>query len=213
MKEKFFTGLIIVFPLCVTVWIFSFLLTLCTAPFISMMHSFFDSLNLLKNGLSIFSHDDVIYGISIFCIVLGILGVLFCIGIVSRWFFIRYMIHSFEKLLLTLPLINRVYKACKDFTNVIFSSRDSAFSSVVFAPFPTPEQKSLGLLTNEVVLTRRDGLEQKLFSILVPSTPNPTVGFLFLCSDVHKTDLPLNESIKWIVSCGSAEAKTILKNM
>jgi uncharacterized membrane protein len=214
MKQRFLTGLVIILPLTITVWFISFFVHLCTRPFEAVTKEFLFSLQLFQNGWWIFTQDQVILFTSTVAIVCGVIAVLFLVGLIGRWFFIRYTLRALESLLSRIPLVNKVYKACRDFTDVLFSSSSSSFSQVVWVPFPSPRQRSIGLVTNEISIQLPNGTERLFTSVLVPGTPNPTVGFslLYPKQDITNTDVSAHSALKWIISCGSAEADQLMKS-
>jgi uncharacterized membrane protein len=83
----------------------------------------------------------------------------------------------------------------------------------VWAPFPTKNQGLLGLVTNTVIVKTADGQQRKYVSVFPPGSPNPTNCFLLLCQEdsIVNTDLTVEESMKWAMSCGSAKPAGISK--
>jgi uncharacterized membrane protein len=213
MKRHFLAGLIIILPVTITVWVISFLVHVCTKPFRSAFEALLSGIRPLQTGWWIFSQEQVLQTVTTLSILLGLILLLFLIGFVGRWLFLHIVIRGIDHMMLKVPVVNKVYKACREFTDVLFSSKSTSFSQVVWAPFPTASQRAIGLVTNELTLPGPDGKRLNFTSVLIPGTPNPTVGFLVLCPKhtVTPTTIGVDSAIKWVISCGSAETDTVMK--
>lgn len=208
MKQKFLTGLIIILPVTITAWILLIMVRLCTRPFAAATKTALSSLQIFQDGFWIFSQAQTIHAVATILILCTLFMVLFLVGFICNKFFFHVVIHAFERLLLKIPILNKVYKACHDFTHVILSPKSSSFSKVVWAPFPTKNQASLGLVTNERVVAN----SKTYVSVLIPGTPNPTVGFLLLCPEesLVPTNLSIDVGMKWVISCGTSMNEPVM---
>jgi uncharacterized membrane protein len=214
VKQRFFTGLIIILPLTITVWIISFLVHLCTRPFEAWTQQCLSSLDLFQSGWWIFSREQVLRTSTTFAILCGMILVLFVVGFIGRWFLIHFVLRTIETVLSRIPLVNKVYRACREFTDVLFSPKSNSFSQVVWAPFPSPREGAVGVVTNEVNVQLPNGTQKTFTSVLIPGTPNPTVGFLMLYpkDSLAPSNVSSETAIKWVISCGSAEAGQLMKD-
>ena len=210
MKQKFFTGLIILLPLVVTIWIVNFVIQLATGPFQAVTRSWLHETGIFTQGkFFTFSEPQVVSFVSTLCILAALTAILCLIGIVGEWFFVRWIVNLFDRILLAMPLIRKIYKSCKDFAHILFKEDSKRFSHVAWVPFPSKNQRVLGLVTNQVKLPNEDN--RTYVSVLVPGTPNPTVGFLlfFPQESLEITDIPADEGMKWLISCGTSVSPTI----
>jgi uncharacterized membrane protein len=112
----------------------------------------------------------------------------------------RQAIKWADKALLSVPLLNKIYGTVKQ-VNESFSSNKSAFQQVVLVPFPHPASRTIGFVTGEQEMP---GAE-KLISVFVPTTPNPTSGFLLLLPEraLVKVDMSVADGIKYVISLGA----------
>jgi len=213
MKQRFLTGLVILLPLAITIWILALFIRLATQPFKAGTEALLENFGLFQDGWWVFSEQQMLHGTTTLLILLGIFFGLFLLGLLSRWFFVNFAWKGVERLLLKVPFVSGIYKSCRDFIGVIFSTRDPSFSRVVWFPFPTKEQKALAVITNEMLLTTDGSLPQEFVSVYLPGTPNPTVGFLLLCpkKDIVPTNIPVDSAMKWVISCGSSEVEKVLE--
>ncbi len=213
MKQRFLTGLIIILPVTITVWVISFLVRLCTKPFETAAAAILEKFNLFQTGWWIFSEEQVVHAATTIFILISLVVVLFVIGYIGQWVFFHVVIKWIDRMMLQVPLVNKVYRACREFTDVLFSPKSTSFSQVVWSPFPTPQQGAIGLVTNEVLLPMPNGEKRPFTAVLIPGTPNPTVGFLIMCpkETITPTPLGIDTAMKWVISCGSSETKAVME--
>jgi uncharacterized membrane protein len=127
------------------------------------------------------------------------------VGLGARHYFGRRLIEWTESLLLRVPLLNKVYSAIKQVSDAFSSTKKTAFRTVVLFEFPRKGVYSIGFITSDQhdEVSVRTG--QKVVCVFVPTTPNPTSGFLILVpeADVTKLDMSVADGIKYIISLGS----------
>ena len=127
------------------------------------------------------------------------------VGLLARNYFGKRLIEWVDSALLKLPLLNKIYGATKQ-VNVAFSSTNkTAFRTVVLIEFPREGVYSMGFITSEPQDEALMRTGQKLVCVFIPTTPNPTSGFLVLApeSQVTKLDMTVADGIKYIISLGS----------
>jgi uncharacterized membrane protein len=126
------------------------------------------------------------------------------IGVLARYYIGKKIIEWTDRLIMQVPLLNKFYGAIKQ-VNEAFSGSKNSFKTVVMVEFPGPGNYSIGFITNEEQgqIQRQSG--KKLVTVFIPTTPNPTSGFLILTPEekISKLDLSVADGIKYIVSLGS----------
>ena len=135
-------------------------------------------------------------GLSLAILLVGI----YFLGEVATNLVGRRVLQLGEEILLRVPLVKAVYKASKQVVTA-FQKQDSAsFKSVVMVEFPRGGTRAIGFLTGTFTLA--DGAVWH--AVFVPTTPNPTTGFLqyLPTEDVIPTDLKVEEAFKMIMSLG-----------
>ena len=105
-----------------------------------------------------------------------------------------------EAVLLRVPFVKVVYRISKQVVSAFQGSGVRAFQSVVFVAFPHPGMRALGFVTSTI--EREDGSVWK--TVFVPTTPNPTTGFLQVVAaeDLVETDFSVEEGVKMVMSLG-----------
>jgi len=127
------------------------------------------------------------------------------VGLVARNYLGKKAIEWVDAGLLRIPLLNKIYSTTKQVNDAFSTSKKTTFRTVVAVEFPYPGIYSVGFVTN-------DGFEdlsllsgQKLITVFIPTTPNPTSGYLVQVptAKVVSLDMSVPEGIKYIISLGS----------
>lgn len=204
MKKYFITGLVILIPLAVTIAVISFLINFFTKPFIGLVSSFFAHLHIINRGFLFLTPEQLLrYGSQLLILIVLFLFVV-GLGIVARWFFFHTLLQISDKIIHRIPVVNTVYKTTQDIIKTLFVSDKNSFKHVVMVPFPRPGIYVVGLIARESPAACSEKVGEDLVSVLVPTTPNPTTGFLLLFkrADLIYIDMKPEDAIKFIVSCG-----------
>lgn len=127
------------------------------------------------------------------------------IGSLARVYLGRQIIALVDQVILKVPLLNKVYGAIKQVNDAFATNKDSAFKQVVMVEFPREGIYSIGFITGDQNQEVQSKTKEKVISVFVPTTPNPTTGFLILVpeSKVTKLDMEVADGIKFIISLGS----------
>lgn len=138
------------------------------------------------------------------------LGILIAVGffIVVGWFARNFigvlMLRSFDYILERLPLVKTIYNALKQVFEMLMGKQAQAFREVVMVEFPREGNWSIGFLAGKTDGELKDVLGEGYYNVFVPTTPNPTSGYLIIVpeQDIRRVDMTVDEGLKAIVSCG-----------
>jgi uncharacterized membrane protein len=127
------------------------------------------------------------------------------VGVLTQYYIGKRMIVWVDTLLMHVPFLNKIYSATKQVNVALNSGNKESFKTVVLIEFPCPGTYSLGFLTSEEHTEVQSKVREKIVSVFVPATPNPTSGFLLFMpeSKVTKLDMSVADGIKYIISLGS----------
>lgn len=204
MKKYFITGLVILLPLVVTIAVVIFLVNFLTQPFIGVVTTVLSKLHIINKGFLFLTPEQLVrYTAKIIILVLLFLFTV-GLGMITRWFLINTLLRLGDRLLNRIPIVNTVYKTTQDIIRTLFVSDKNSFKQVVMVPFPREDIYVLGLISRESPPVCSKAVGQELVSVLVPTTPNPTTGFLMMYKreDLIIIDMKPEEAIKYIISCG-----------
>ena len=141
--------------------------------------------------------------------VLLLLVLLYLIGGLGKHIIGRRLIAAWEGIWLRIPLARTIYAATKQVVEALSQPHGAAFKSVVIVDFPYPGVKAIGFLTGYV----DDPAGRRFAKVLIPTTPNPTTGFLELIpvDGMIITDLAIEDGFKMIISGGIVAPEDLLK--
>lgn len=134
---------------------------------------------------------------------LALVWAVFLVCLVGRYgrnYLGRKTIEWLDNAIMRVPLMNKIYGTIKQ-VNESFSNNKTSFKQVVLVTFPHGRSQAVGFVTGE-----QHGLGgEKLVSVFIPTTPNPTSGFLVLVpeSEVIKLDMTVADGIKFTISLGA----------
>jgi len=185
-KVRLFTGIVVLTPIVLTVWIFY-------------------TLFVKLDGLLAVVIEKVggrnIPGAGVVSLILLIL----ISGIFARNFIGGKLIELGNLILTRIPLVRKIYGAIKQITEVFFGDRKTLFKQVVLFEYPRKGSYVLGFVTSTDSGEVSQRLGEKLVNIFLPTTPNPTSGFLLFVpeKDVIFLDMSVENGIKMIISGGA----------
>ena len=190
LRQDFFTGIAIIFPIAITAYIFILIFRTADGVFGGFVNKY------------LYNHFG--YRIPGVGIVLGVLFILFTGKLANRFIGIK-LFPALERLIIKLPLLRHIYSPAKQLSSFLFkNNKDSAFNRVVLVPYPNDTTYSIGFMTNEELSGIDAKLGTKIVSVLISTPPSPFSGpIIFVPREkVMVLDLSMEEAIKFIVSGG-----------
>jgi uncharacterized membrane protein len=126
---------------------------------------------------------------------------LYIIGLFAANIVGRRVIGAMELILDRVPLVKSIYRATKQIFATFSGEKAQSFHGVALFPFMGERTRSLGFITR---VFKDDASGEELCAIFVPTTPNPTSGFILVCRRAEVVELGWNteEAIKAIISAG-----------
>ncbi len=143
----------------------------------------------------VFGKDYTILGF-----ILGLL-IIFGIGIFSNQYIIKKIFHWLEVFINKIPVIKTIYSSSRDIGKMFDHNNSTSFKQSVLIDYPVKGSKSIGFITNENCSFNS---ELSKTAVFVPTTPNPTNGFLIYLDneDIIYLDIPVEDAIKMVISLG-----------
>ncbi|MCG8324918.1 MAG: DUF502 domain-containing protein [Thiotrichales bacterium] len=132
------------------------------------------------------------------------IAVLLFTGIFAANFFGRQLVGFWENLLGRIPLVRSIYTSVKQVSTTLLTSDSNSFRKAVLVEYPRKGIWSIGFLTNQGLPAACGISGEQLISVFVPTTPNPTSGFIVMLpqQDVQELDMTVEEGFKFIISMG-----------
>ena len=191
LRNYFITGVVVLIPIGFTLYLSKILIGL--------------SSKILPENINPNSYlPFAIPGIEI---IISVLFITF-VGGLSLSFFGKKILKLIDDLFKRIPLLRTIYSAISQMTET-FSNKDSEKKSVVLIEYPRKGVWAVGFATKENTGEMADKTNKKLLNVFVPTTPNPTSGFLlmFPIDEVIYLNMTFEEASKFIVSAGTSSGK------
>lgn len=189
-KKYFFAGLLVWVPLWVTLLAIRFLVEL------------FDSALLL---LPIQYQPSTLLGWHIPGLGIAFtLILMFLTGVFVTHLLGHKLVAFWESLLARIPIVRSIYNAVKQVLNSVLADKSEAFRNVLLVEYPRRGMWSIAFQTSKGLRQAKDKLGESLITIFVPTTPNPTSGFLMMIleEDAILLDMTVDDALKMVVSLG-----------
>ena len=220
LRSRITAGLILVLPIWITVLVVSFVFRIMRDASLWLVEAFLFSpmgRPLLSSwGVSPEQVADqgvaalptlLAWGIGLASVVLTIV-LLYTLGAVTTNVVGKRIVRVGEMLVDRVPFIKVVYQSSKKVLETFTPENTRAFQRVVLVPFPTNESHTIGFVTHVSVA---EGSGERLYSLFVPTVPNPTTGYVLIVrpSDVIELDWTVEQAVKAIMSGGVLMPDTI----
>ncbi|WP_323144587.1 DUF502 domain-containing protein [Massilia phyllosphaerae] len=186
MRKYFITGLLVLVPLAITLWVLNL-----------VIGTLDQSLLLVPQQWQPRTHIPGLGAIIT-------LVVVFLTGLLTNNLVGNYVVRLWERLLHRIPVVNSIYGSVKQVSDTLFSSSGNAFRKAVLIPYPHENSYTIGFLTGVPGGDVKNHLVGDYVSVYVPTTPNPTSGFFLMLerSRVVELDMSVDAALKYIVSMG-----------
>ncbi|MFZ6655416.1 DUF502 domain-containing protein [Undibacterium sp. TJN19] len=190
MRKYFITGLLILVPLAITLWV---------------LHAVISTMDQSLLLLPVEWRPEKLVGVK----VLGIgtiltLLIIFVTGLLAQNFIGNYVVRAWESLLQRIPIVSSIYSSVKQVSDTLFSSSGNAFRKAVLIEYPRRDCWTIGFLTGVPGGDVVNHLKGEFVSVYIPTTPNPTSGFFLMLpkDQAIELDMSVDAALKYIVSMG-----------
>ena len=204
LQRLFLTGLLTLLPIWLTWVVIKFVFVLLSgisSPWVvpvsqRIAGSFPDALGWIN---ALWVHNTI----AMLATLLVILGV----GVLARRVVGQRLLHWLEALIARVPLANVIYTSARKLLDIL-QTKPGSTQRVVLIDFPHPDMKAIGFVTRVI---REHGTGRELAAVYVPTTPNPTSGYLEVVpvEKITPTDWTVDQAMSFIISGGAVAPETI----
>jgi len=193
IRNYFITGVVVLIPIGITVYLTLFIVKI--------------SSKILPKELN--PNHYLPYDIPGVEIIISIFLITF-IGWLSLSFIGRRLLKIFEDILRRIPILRTIYSAITQMTETFTKSKGNA-KNVVLVEYPRKGSWAVGFATKENTSGVFEKTKQNLVNVFIPTTPNPTSGFLLMFpkEEVIYLDITFEQASKFIVSAGTSDPTVI----
>lgn len=199
-RKTFVTGLLTVSPVLLTAFLLLWIFELFTANGPKLIHFIVSQIHP-KWGDAI--KDQYILHQQFISLAI-ILIMIYCIGLFVRNVLGRKAFEYLERIILHIPIVKTIYSTLRQLSFSLFNSQEKMFSKVVMVQYPSEISYVIGFQTKDAPDGCNSKCGEQLVSVFIPTTPNPTSGFLVFYpkSKVKELDMSITDGMRLIISAG-----------
>ena len=188
LRSWFLTGLLVTAPVLLTVYITWAAIELIDGQVASILPGF---------------NQLVFASIPGAGLIIGLILITF-IGAVAAGFLGRWLIGLGESILNRMPVVRTIYGASKQILETVISAQSDAFRDAVLVEYPRRGLWVIGFVTGGTKGEVAELMDGNMVNVFIPTTPNPTSGFLLFCprDEVIYLDMSVEDAVKLVVSGG-----------
>ncbi len=190
MRKYFITGLLVLVPLAITLWVLNLIISTLDQSLLLLPPEWRPEMLL---GFHLPGVGTVLT-----------LVIIFVTGLVTRNFIGNRLLLLWELLLQRIPVVSSIYSSVKQVSDTLFSSSGNAFRKALLIQYPHQGSWTIAFQTGVPGGDVKNHLQGDYVSVYVPTTPNPTSGFFLMLKreDTTELDMSVDEALKYIVSMG-----------
>ena len=194
LRAKLIAGILLVVPVGVTAFVLKLLFDVLDGLLVNIAETFYSR------------DEDVPIGVGIALTII----LVYVVGLIATNVLGRRLVRFINTCIEGVPIVKVVYSAVRQVVEAFTGTGKAKFQRVVMVDWPRPGVKSIGFVTGQVIFKG----DQRLLSVYLPTTPNPTNGFLAIVpeNDVVETSMSVEEGIKMMISGGIVSPDSISVN-
>ena len=201
LRNSFLTGLVVIAPVALTIWLIWSVIGWIDGFVLPFIPNLYHPDNILN---TIFG-QDVAINIRGLGVVVFLLFTTF-VGWIAKGFLGRSLIRFGENLVRRMPVVRSIYSGVKQIAETVFAQSDRSFEKACLIEYPRKGIWAIGFISTDAKGEVKYKVKAKsdLLSVFVPTTPNPTSGFMlfFPRSDVIELDMSIEDAAKLVISAG-----------
>ena len=192
-RTAFLSGILLLAPLAITIYAFLWVIEFVGGRF----RPLFDTVIPLRLQVVPFVWDVAITVL--------MLGLITLFGFISHYLFGKYLLDLGERVITGIPGVSTVYVSVKQVVATFNTQNRNLFSKVVLVQFPRPGVWTLGFLTTKTQAEVQQRAGQELWAVFVPTSPNPTGGYVlyFPPEEITELDMSVGDGMKMVISGGA----------
>ncbi|MAI58545.1 MAG: hypothetical protein CML56_06130 [Rhodobacteraceae bacterium] len=201
LRNSFLTGIVVIAPVGLTVWLIWTVIGWVDGVVLPFIPNSYHPENIMK---TVFGNDTQVR--------LRGLGLLFFlifttfVGWLAKGLLGRSLIRTAEGLVNRMPVVRSIYSGVKQIAETVFAQADRSFEKACIIEYPRKGIWAIGFISTKArgEIKRRVNGGKELLSVFVPTTPNPTSGFLlfFPAEDIIELDMTVEDAAKLVISAG-----------
>ncbi|KIN65117.1 Membrane protein [Sulfitobacter noctilucicola] len=204
LRASFLTGLVVIAPVGLTIWLIWSVVGWIDGFVLPLVPNAYHPDRMLQDFLGLDPSSQInVRGLGVVIFLMFTI----IVGWMAKGFIGRSLIRSAESLVERTPVVRTIYSGIKQISETIFAQSERSFEKACLIEYPRRGIWALGFISTDAkgeVATKTGAPDEAMVSVFLPTTPNPTSGFLlfFPKSDVIELEMSVEDAAKLVISAG-----------
>jgi len=195
-QRALITGILAALPLAITYWFLTYIFKKFSGFFLPYLIMLMEKFNLT---IPLYVQKIISFSIIIFLLIF--------IGMLAKNYLGRKILGLIQSIAENIPIVRSVYSSIRQIVDAFQTTSGSSFKKVVIIEYPRKGIYTMGFITKDSSDFLNEATGEICSNIFVPTTPNPTSGFILLVpkKDIIDPGIPIEQGIKFVISAGLVE--------
>lgn len=197
IRAYFFAGILVLTPVAVTIALALWFIEFVDSHIVPLIPHHWNPNTYIQDYLGITLSVPGV-GVVVLAIVITLVGAL------TAGFLGRFIVRTGERIVNRMPVVRSIYNASKQILETVFRDQSEAFREAVLVEYPRRDAWTIGFITGQTTGEVQERTPDEVVNVYVPTTPNPTSGFLLYIpvKDVKPLDMSVEDAVKMVISVG-----------
>ena len=197
IRAYFFAGILVLTPVAVTIALALWFVEFVDSHIVPLIPHHWNPNTYIQDYLGITLSVPGV-GVVVLAIVITLVGAL------TAGFLGRFIVRTGERIVNRMPVVRSIYSASKQILETVFRDQSEAFREAVLVEYPRRDAWTIGFITGQTTGEVQERTPDEVVNVYVPTTPNPTSGFLLYIpvKDVKPLDMSVEDAVKMVISVG-----------
>lgn len=197
IRAYFFAGILVLTPVAVTIALALWFIEFVDRQIVPLIPHHWNPNTYIQDYFGITLSVPGV-GVVVLAVVITLVGAL------TAGFLGRFIVRTGEKIVNRMPVVRSIYSASKQILETVFRDQSEAFREAVLVEYPRRDAWTIGFITGQTTGEVQERTPEEVVNVYVPTTPNPTSGFLLYIpvKDVKPLDMSVEDAVKMVISIG-----------
>lgn len=197
LRAYFFAGILVSTPVAVTIALALWFIEFVDSHIVPLIPQHWNPNSYIQDYFGITLSVPGV-GVVVLAIAITLVGAL------TAGFLGRFIVRTGENIVARMPVVRSIYSASKQILETVFRDQSEAFREAVLVEYPRRDAWTIGFITGKTTGEVQERTPEEVVNVYVPTTPNPTSGFLLYVpiNDIKPLDMSVEDAVKMVISVG-----------
>lgn len=197
LRAYFFAGILVSAPVAVTIALALWFIEFVDSHVVPLIPHHWNPNTYIQDYFGI---TLSVPGVGVVVLVIAIT----LVGALTAGFLGRFLVRTGERIVNRMPIVRSIYSASKQILETVFRDQSEAFREAVLVEYPRRDAWTIGFITGRTTGEVQHVTPDEVVNVYVPTTPNPTSGFLLYVpvKDLIPLQMPVEDAVKMVISVG-----------